>query len=162
VQILNKGVVDNYYTNLSPHLPTTMSTGHVVSTETYREKVTRKFKQQPFVPIGAGATTIALIIAMTKMRKGQSHSFNNWLRVRIIAQGVTIAAVVAGSWAYGTGGMTPAHPGEQSASAEEKAREDRASFEERLKGAEEAHRVETSVAAGLGAGAGKKTGETPV
>ncbi|KAI0044005.1 hypothetical protein FA95DRAFT_1478227, partial [Auriscalpium vulgare] len=70
------------------------------STETYREKALRKFKQQPLVPLGAAATTVALIVAMVKMRKGQQHSFNNWLRVRILAQGLTVAAVVGGSWAY--------------------------------------------------------------
>ncbi|KAH9996310.1 hypoxia induced protein conserved region-domain-containing protein, partial [Russula vinacea] len=107
--------------------------------ETYREKALRKFKQQPLVPVGAAATTAALVIAMTKMRKGQSRSLNNWLRVRIIAQGLTIAAVVVGSWAYGT--ARPAHELDASA-AQDKAALERVAFEDRLRLAEEVTRAE--------------------
>ncbi|KAH9988100.1 hypoxia induced protein conserved region-domain-containing protein [Russula compacta] len=111
-----------------------------VSTETYREKALRKFKQQPLVPVGAAATTVALVIAMTKMRKGQSRSFNNWLRVRIIAQGLTIAGVVAGSWAY----STSRPPSELDASAaQDKAALERVAFEDRLRLAEEITRAES-------------------
>ncbi|KAN0139255.1 Hypoxia induced protein conserved region domain containing protein [Lactarius tabidus] len=112
-----------------------------ISAETYREKALRKFKQQPLVPVGAAATTAALVIAMTKMRKGQSHSFNNWLRVRIVAQGLTVAAVVAGSWAYGF--STPASQLE-TAAAQDKAIQERAAFEDRLRLAEEITRAESS------------------
>ena len=80
---------------------------------------------------------------MTKMRKGQSHSFNNWLRVRIVAQGLTVAAVVAGSWAYGSARPTP----ELDASAtRDKAAEERIAFQERLRMAEEVTRAETGSA----------------
>jgi hypothetical protein len=134
----------------------TMSVHHTISTETYREKALRKFKQQPLVPVGTGAfsspltavndytgaaaTTVALVIAMTKMRKGQSHSFNNWLRVRIVAQGLTVAAVVAGSWAYGV--STPASQLE-TAAAQDKVIQERAAFEDRLRLAEEITRAES-------------------
>lgn len=121
-----------------------------ISTETYREKALRKFKQQPLVPVGAAATTVALVIAMTKMRKGQSHSFNNWLRVRIVAQGLTIATVVAGSWAYGV--STPASQLE-AAAAQDKAIQERAAFEDRLRLAEEITRAES----GSGPTAGVRT-----
>ncbi|KAH9974270.1 hypoxia induced protein conserved region-domain-containing protein, partial [Lactifluus volemus] len=109
------------------------------STETYREKALRKFKQQPLVPVGAAATTVALVIAMTKMRKGQSRSFNNWLRVRIIAQGLTVAAVVAGSWAYGTAKSTNVP---DVSAAQDKAAQEREEFQMRLRLAEEATRIE--------------------
>lgn len=92
---------------------------------------------------GAAATTVALVIAMTKMRKGQSHSFNNWLRVRIVAQGLTLAAVVAGSWAYGA--STPASQLE-AAAAHDKAMQERAAFEDRLRLAEEITRAESGSA----------------
>jgi hypothetical protein len=36
----------------------TMSTHPVVSSETYREKALRKFKQQPLVPVGALSLTV--------------------------------------------------------------------------------------------------------
>ena len=92
---------------------------------------------------GAAATTVALVIAMTKMRKGQSRSLNNWLRVRILAQGLTVAAVVVGSWAYGTGRPMP----ELDASAAlDKAAQERAAFEDRLRLAEEVTRAESGLA----------------
>ena len=78
---------------------------------------------------------------MTKMRKGQSHSFNNWLRVRIVAQGLTVAAVVAGSWTYGF--STPTSQLE-TAAAQDKAIQERAAFEDRLRKAEEITRAESS------------------
>lgn len=90
--------------------------------------------------LGAAATTVALVIAMTKMRKGQSHSFNNWLRVRIVAQGLTVAAIVAGSWTYGF--STPSSQLE-TAAAQEKAVQERAAFEDRLRLAEEITRAES-------------------
>jgi len=117
-----------------------MTAHSAVPTETYREKALRKFKQQPLVPVGAAATTVALVIAMTKMRKGQSHSFNNWLRVRIVAQGLTVAAVVAGSWAYGSARPTPEL---DATAARDKAAEERIAFEERLRLAEEVTRAES-------------------
>ncbi|KAI0246110.1 hypoxia induced protein conserved region-domain-containing protein, partial [Lactifluus subvellereus] len=120
-----------------------MNVPPAISTETYREKALRKFKQQPLVPVGAAATTLALVIAMTKMRKGQSHSFNNWLRVRIVAQGFTIAAVVAGSWAYGTARPTPEL---DVAAAQDKAAQERAAFESRLRLAEAVTRAESGLA----------------
>jgi Hypoxia induced protein conserved region len=81
---------------------------------------------------------------MTKMRKGQSRSFNNWLRVRILAQGLTVAAVVAGSWAYGSA-RPMAHELDASA-AREKAAEERVAFEDRLRLAEEVTRAESASA----------------
>ncbi|OAX37341.1 hypothetical protein K503DRAFT_693522, partial [Rhizopogon vinicolor AM-OR11-026] len=61
-----------------------------------------KFKEQPLVPIGTLVTCGALIMAMVKMGPGNSQSLNNWLRVRVIAQGATIAAVCAGTYAMGS------------------------------------------------------------
>lgn len=135
------GLLRVQYTVYSIRIPISSMSAHpAISTESYREKALRKFKQQPLVPVGAAATTVALVIAMTKMRKGQSHSFNNWLRVRIVAQGLTVAAVVAGSWTYGV--STPA-PQLEIAAAQEKAAQERAAFEERLRLAEEITRAES-------------------
>jgi Hypoxia induced protein conserved region len=85
---------------------------------------------------------VALVIAMTKMRKGQSRSFNNWLRVRIVAQGFTVAAVVVGSWAYGAAASASST---ESAAAQDKATQERAAFESRLRLAEEVTRAESGV-----------------
>jgi hypothetical protein len=38
-------------------------------------------------------------IMAVKMRRADSHSLNNWIRVRVIAQGATIAAICAGTYA---------------------------------------------------------------
>jgi hypothetical protein len=76
------------------------------------------------------------------MRKGQSRSLNNWLRVRIVAQGFTVAAVVVGSWAYGTYRPTP----ELDTAALDKAAQERVAFEERLRLAEEVTRAESGLA----------------
>jgi len=78
---------------------------------------------------------------MTKMRKGQSRSFNNWLRLRIVAQGLTVAAVVAGSWAYGAAKATM--PELDAAAMQDKAALERVAFEERLRIAEEITRAES-------------------
>ncbi|EED82831.1 predicted protein, partial [Postia placenta Mad-698-R] len=52
-------------------------------------------------PTGALATCAALITAMVKMRRGEAKAVNYWLRARVLTQGLTIAAIVGGSYAYG-------------------------------------------------------------
>jgi predicted nucleotidyltransferase len=83
---------------------------------------------------------------MTKMRKGQSRSLNNWLRVRIVAQGLTIAAVVVGSWAYGTARPGAPDLDAAAAAAMDKAALERVAFEDRLRLAEEVTRAESGLA----------------
>ena len=140
-----------------------MSTANAFFGETYREKAARKFRENPFVPVGmlssclrrtqfisvrgATATTAALIVAMVKMRRGQSRSFNNWLRVRVLAQGVTICAVVLGTYSLGRRavGGDPVEVDLQRRK-EEKMERDRLAFEERLKSAVEVHDERSVVA----------------
>ncbi|KAG6864841.1 hypothetical protein C0991_006865 [Blastosporella zonata] len=139
--------------------------------ETYREKASRKFKENPWVPLGALATVGALVTATVKMRRGQSQSFNKWLRVRVAAQGLTIVAVCIGTW-----GFRPQGPFSSSSSPStsvdtsdptltrndvdverrrlEKMAREKDEFEERLRGAEQAHEAET----GLRATRGRKEG----
>jgi len=106
----------------------------------------RKFQQQPLVPIGAVVTTFALIMAGSKLRRRESTSMNYWLRARVIAQGFTIAAVIAGSWMMG---QTKPQL-DQAAAAETNESGSRgkrkAEFEERLREAEESHRLEMAAA----------------
>lgn len=133
--------------------------------ETYREKALRKFKQQPLVPlglsnsiwegltyliftifsIGALATTFTLLMASNKLRKRQSKDMNYWLRARVVAQGFTIIAVVAGAWMMGR--TKPqidrsAHEQDEMLAGLQRRREE---FEERLKNAEENHRLEQEI-----------------
>lgn len=151
--------------------------------ETYKAKFLRKFKEQPLVPIGtrshalfhsisdptrsrtgAAATTVALTVAMVKMRQGKSKSFNNWLRVRIIAQGLTVVAIVGGSFALG---QTKQQKELQAAQEQERqlalAAQERSEFGERMRAAEEAHGLEVQFSenrgkAGGGSGSGSGNG----
>ncbi|MBW0554115.1 hypothetical protein O181_093830 [Austropuccinia psidii MF-1] len=64
------------------------------------DRFSKKFKDQPLVPIGAGATTIALLGAGRAIQQGQSQQFNLWCRYRVIFQGLTILAALGGSLYY--------------------------------------------------------------
>jgi hypothetical protein len=79
-------------------------------------------------------------MATVKMRRGDSQSLNNWLRVRVIAQGATIAAVCAGTYAMGSTAGEETKQTRQldeiQAHREARAGKDRKEFEDRLKVAE--------------------------
>lgn len=51
--------------------------------------------------VGILATCIAFVGATRQLRSGNRASFNRFLRFRVIAQGLTIAACVGGSYYYG-------------------------------------------------------------
>ncbi|KAI0031515.1 hypoxia induced protein conserved region-domain-containing protein, partial [Vararia minispora EC-137] len=108
--------------------------------ESYRERMIRKIKTEPLVPLGAAATTAALLIAVTKLRKGDSRSLNTWLRVRVIAQGLTVVAICAGSATFVT--HKPPTPEQLAAKAEERHAKERVEFEERMRAAERAEAAE--------------------
>jgi hypothetical protein len=81
-------------------------------------------------------------MAMFKMRAGQAKSFNNWLRMRVVFQGLTIAAVCWGTYNIGNknaADRTVDTEVEEQKRREEKVLRERAAFEERLKAAEEMH-----------------------
>ena len=86
----------------------------------------------------AGLTTASLIIAATKLRRRDSTALNHWLRVRVVMQGLTIVAIVGGSWWYGQ----MKHQKEAAAAVEQERILERAAFESRLRAAEEADRME--------------------
>ncbi|QRW26268.1 Respiratory supercomplex factor 2 [Rhizoctonia solani] len=71
------------------------------SEETYAQKGWRKCKEQPLVPIGIFATCVALIGATKHLRSGDRTNFNRFLRFRVVAQGITVAACVGGTLVYG-------------------------------------------------------------
>jgi hypothetical protein len=98
-------------------------------------------------------------MAMVKMRRGQSRSFNNWLRVRVLAQGVTICAVVLGTYSLGRRAVGNPVEADLQRRKEEKLERDRQEFEERLKSAVEVH---DGITAKQGKGAGQRgVGESP-
>ncbi|KAF5384168.1 hypothetical protein D9615_003361 [Tricholomella constricta] len=128
---------------------------HIPGMETYREKATRKFKENPWVPLGSMATVGALIVAMVKMRRGQSHSFNRWLRVRVAAQGLTLVAIVVGTYSLRPkNDLRTDDPTLTGNDADverrrlEKLAKEHDEFEERLKGAQEAHVLESELKSG--------------
>jgi len=126
--------------------------------ETWSEKFTRKFKENPWVPLGCLATCGALVMSAVKMRAGKSTSMNYWLRARVVLQGVTIVALVAGSMALQkqnnaqsdlgivtTDGALPTNEALTELSKEKKRVLERQAFEERLKEAEAAAEQEQGV-----------------
>ncbi|XP_050348883.1 HIG1 domain family member 2A, mitochondrial [Nymphalis io] len=64
--------------------------------ETTAEKFARKFYENPFVPIGCLATAGALSYGLWCFRTGRSQLSQKMMRVRIVAQGLTITALVVG------------------------------------------------------------------
>jgi len=126
--------------------------GYQDSLETWTEKFSRKFKENPWVPLGCLATCGALVMSAVKMRAGQSRSMNYWLRARVVLQGVTVVALVAGSMALqkqknaqisdlgidtADGGL-PRNEAVTELSKEKKRILEQQAFEERLKDAEAA------------------------
>ncbi|KAG7241867.1 hypothetical protein INR49_024837 [Caranx melampygus] len=64
--------------------------------ETFKEKLERKTKENPFVPIGCLATAGALIYGLRAFQQGKTHRSQMLMRGRIAAQGFTVVALVVG------------------------------------------------------------------
>lgn len=64
------------------------------------EKIIYRSKQQPFVPLGCLATTIAVIMAAKGVRTGNAPKAQFWFRWRVGLQGLTLVALVFGSIYY--------------------------------------------------------------
>ncbi|CAG9760609.1 unnamed protein product [Ceutorhynchus assimilis] len=64
--------------------------------ESTLDKFMRKSKENPFVPIGAVATCGALFYGLWSLKKGEKRMSQYMMRTRVVAQGLTIAAVVGG------------------------------------------------------------------
>ncbi|WVQ97118.1 hypothetical protein IAU59_004228 [Kwoniella sp. CBS 9459] len=60
----------------------------------FTQFIARKCKEQPFVPIGCIATVGALLGATYHLRKGNRNRFNQFLRWRVYAQGLTVVALM--------------------------------------------------------------------
>jgi hypothetical protein len=114
----------------TPHTPSLRR-----STESYGERALRKLKEEPLVPIGTFATVGAFAMAVIKLRRRESRSLNQWMRMRVAAQAFTIAAVCAYCWRPGkdTGGQTPE---ELQAKRDQQFDKERREFQDRLKVAE--------------------------
>ncbi|KAJ9605192.1 Respiratory supercomplex factor 1, mitochondrial [Cladophialophora chaetospira] len=64
------------------------------------QKLWRKIRQEPLIPVGCAATCYALYMATKSIRAGDHHQTNRMFRARIYAQGFTLIALVAGSIFY--------------------------------------------------------------
>ncbi|KAL5520737.1 RCF1 [Sanghuangporus sanghuang] len=107
------------------------------------DKAARQCRKHPLIPTGMAATVGALTMALKRMQQRDAVGYQRWLRARVVAQGLTIVAIiVAGVQEMGPGVLygnaRPATPPPTSPW-------ESAQFEKRLKEAEEAHNVETSV-----------------
>lgn len=123
------------------------STTHVHSqgpdtTETeiipWSEKVWRKSKEEPLVPLGVLATTGALTMAILSFRKRQSWNMQYWMRARVAAQAFTVGAMCVYYYNTKPGEVEKTrHLDEVSAKREQRENKDRQEFLTRLKGAED-------------------------
>lgn len=64
------------------------------------QKIKRKLKEEPLVPLGIGLTVFAFVNAYRALRRGDSRQANKMFRARVAAQGFTVIAMVAGSMYY--------------------------------------------------------------
>ncbi|XP_058064461.1 HIG1 domain family member 2A, mitochondrial-like [Anopheles bellator] len=67
-----------------------------VHAETTKEKMIRKVRENPLVPIGCAATLTALGFGLWNFRKGRSEMSQYMMRARILAQGFTVVALIIG------------------------------------------------------------------
>ncbi|CBX94653.1 hypothetical protein LEMA_P116560.1 [Plenodomus lingam JN3] len=61
------------------------------------DKIWRRLREEPLVPLGCGLTVWAIVGATRSMRKGDHKATNLYFRRRLYAQAFTIAVLVAGN-----------------------------------------------------------------
>ena len=61
------------------------------------DKIWRRFREEPLIPLGCGLTVWAIVGATRSMRKGDHKMTNLYFRRRLYAQTFTIAVLVAGN-----------------------------------------------------------------
>ena len=64
------------------------------------QKVLRRLKEEPLVPIGCVLTVMAFTNAWRASRRGDHHKVQRMFRARVAAQGFTVLAMVAGGMYY--------------------------------------------------------------
>ncbi|KAI1806339.1 mitochondrial hypoxia responsive domain-containing protein [Daldinia bambusicola] len=69
--------------------------------ETGFQKVSRKLREEPLIPLGALLTVLAVVNAWRAMRRGDHAQVQRMFRARIGAQAFTVMAMVAGGAYYG-------------------------------------------------------------
>ncbi|KZZ96281.1 Hypoxia induced family protein [Ascosphaera apis ARSEF 7405] len=80
--------------------PLPSSLGEDFFEENRWQKLVRKLKREPLIPLGCAATTYALWRAYKSMKAGDSVQLNKMFRARIYAQAFTLCAVGFGGIYY--------------------------------------------------------------
>ncbi|KAI0890956.1 altered inheritance of mitochondria protein 31, mitochondrial [Annulohypoxylon nitens] len=70
-------------------------------TETGAQKIGRKLREEPLIPLGTALTVLAVVNAWRAMRRGDHAQAQRMFRARVGAQAFTIVAIVAGGAYYG-------------------------------------------------------------
>jgi len=84
----------------SSSVPSSFDSSPEFFEESRPQKLWRKLRQEPLIPLGCAATCYALYMATKSIRAGDHHQTNRMFRARIYAQGFTLVALVAGSIFY--------------------------------------------------------------
>lgn len=66
--------------------------------ESFFEKVVRKTKNEPLVPLGALVTTGFLLAGFRSFTQGRKHQAQMLMRGRVLAQGFTVIAMGVGAF----------------------------------------------------------------
>ncbi|KAI6246832.1 Respiratory supercomplex factor 1, mitochondrial [Erysiphe necator] len=87
---------------MSRPLPSSFDGDNEFYEESRLQKLMRRLKQEPLIPLGCALTSWALFNASRSIRVGDHNRTNRMFRARIYAQGFTVAAMVAGSMYWQT------------------------------------------------------------
>jgi len=79
-----------------PPTPDLRRTLNLMNPETSKQKLVRRCKEQPLIPIGSLCTAGALIYGLVSMKRGDRFMSQRMMRLRIMAQGFTVMACLAG------------------------------------------------------------------
>ncbi|POS72223.1 mitochondrial hypoxia responsive domain-containing protein [Diaporthe helianthi] len=82
-------------------LPSSFDENDEFYNESGLQKVLGRMKREPLVPLGCLLTVAAFTNAYRAMRKGDHNQVQRMFRARVIAQGFTVAAMVAGGLYFG-------------------------------------------------------------
>ncbi|KAL2134317.1 hypothetical protein VTI74DRAFT_514 [Chaetomium olivicolor] len=81
-------------------LPSSFDDNEDFYNESGFQKVLRRLKEEPLVPIGCILTVAAFTNAYRAMRRGDHNKVQRMFRARVAAQGFTVLAMVAGGMYY--------------------------------------------------------------
>ncbi|KAJ4374333.1 Respiratory supercomplex factor 1, mitochondrial [Neocucurbitaria cava] len=81
----------------SAPLPSSFDENADFYNENTLDKIWRRFREEPLIPLGCGLTVWAIVGATRSMRKGDHKMTNLYFRRRLYAQAFTIAVLVGGN-----------------------------------------------------------------